>query len=199
MGDWHQHAVFAGERLLDAAVEEVGHVRVLLGLGHAQVAHVAIGHDIRQDIGQRLRRRNHRQGEMLVILRHADVGQVFGNAAARDVVVEIVGAFQFAAVLRREVAVAGQAARDLPRAIGAEVEVDADIAVANVADGLAALVGHHERNDELVGDAAVVGVLHALHRIGVAAALGVAVDHRVEGFLLALPASCRGPWRSSGR
>ena len=44
-----------------------------------------------------------------------------------------------------------------------------------------------ERNDELVGDAAVVRVLHALHRIGIAATLGVAEDHRVESFLLALP------------
>ena len=181
------HAVFAGEWLLDAAVEEVGDVGVLLGLGDAQVAHVEVGHDVGQDVAERLGRRNDRQGEVLVVLRHADVGQVFGNAIARDDGVEFVGAFEFAAILRGEVAVAGQAAGNLAGAVGAEVEIDADVAVANSADGLAAAVGDDEWNDELVGDAAVVGLLHALHRIGVAAAFGVAEDHRVESLLFAVP------------
>ena len=92
---------------------------------------------------------------MLVVLRHADVGQVFGHAVARDDAVEFGSAFQFGAILRSEVAVAGQAARDLPRAIGTEVEVDANIAVANSANGLAATVSYDERNDELVGHPAL--------------------------------------------
>ena len=39
---WHHLALFAGERLLVAAVEEVGDVRVLLGLGDAQVLPVQL-------------------------------------------------------------------------------------------------------------------------------------------------------------
>ena len=127
----YHHAVLAGKRLLDAAVEEIGHVGVLLGLGYAQIAQVAVGHHVRQDVGQRFGRRDDRQGKVFVVARHADVGQVFGNAVARDDAVEIFPAFEFAAVLRREVAVARQAAGDLPRAIGAKIKVDADIAVAN--------------------------------------------------------------------
>ena len=44
----HHLALFAGERLLDAAVEEVSHVRVLLGLGDAQVLPV----QLREDVGR---------------------------------------------------------------------------------------------------------------------------------------------------
>ena len=127
------------------------------------------------------------RGEVLVVARHADVGQIFGDAVARDDAVEFLPAFQFAAVLRGEVAVAAQAARDLPRAVGAEVEVDANIAVANGAQRFAAVVGQDERDDELVGHAAVVRVLHALHCVRVAATFRIAEDHGVECLLLAVP------------
>ena len=162
-------------------------MRILLGLGHAQVAHAAVGHHVGQDVGQRLRRRNHRQREMLVVLRHADVGEIFGNAVARNLAVQVFSAFQFTAILGSEVAVARQAARDLPGAVGAEVEIDADIAIANVAQRLAAIVGQDEGNDELVGHSPVVGVLHALPGVDAAPALGVAEHHRVECLFLAVP------------
>ena len=56
------------------------------------------------------------------------------------------------------------------------------------AHGLACRVGHDKGNQELVGDAAVVALLDARHGVGIGAALGLAVDHGVEGLALALPA-----------
>ncbi len=103
LGDWIMHAILARKRLFDATVEEVRDVSILLGLGHAQVSHVEIGHDVCQDIAQRLGRRHDRQSEVLVVPRHADIGQVFGHAIARDNRIEFRGAFEFRAVQRSEV------------------------------------------------------------------------------------------------
>src|SRR5208337_3151400 len=83
--------------------------------------------------------------------------------------------------------VTAEATRDLPRAVGAEVEVEADVAVANRRHRLAAIVCDHERHNELIGNTAVVRILYTLHRLGVAAGFAVAEDHRVEGFLFTVP------------
>ena len=56
----HQRAVFPAERLLDAAVEEVSDVRVLLRLRDAQVAQVGLRHQVRQQVVHRLRRNDDR-------------------------------------------------------------------------------------------------------------------------------------------
>lgn len=45
-----EDAVFAGEGFLDASVEEVGDVGVLLGFGDAEVAEAGIGHDVGEQI-----------------------------------------------------------------------------------------------------------------------------------------------------
>src|SRR6516162_7911215 len=84
-------------------------------------------------------------------------------------------------------AVARQAARNLAGAVGAKVEIDADVAVANGAYGFAATVSYDKGNDELIGNAAVVRLFDALHWIGIPAAFSVAVDHSVESFPLAVP------------
>ena len=77
---------------------------------------------------------------MFVILRHADVGQIFRHAIARNGLVEFFGAWQIASVLCVQSAVARQSARNLARAVGAKVETDADIVVANRRQRLAAAV-----------------------------------------------------------
>ena len=89
----------------------------------------------------------------------------------------------------REAAVAGEHAGDLPGAVGAVVEHDADIVVANDSVGMAMLICNHERHNKLVRDAVVVGLLHARDGIGVSSALGPAFDHGFEGKLFALPAA----------
>ena len=78
------------------------------------------------------------QGELLVILRHADVFQVFGNAAARDGCIQRFSVGQVAAALRGEAAFTGQAAGDLAGAVSAEIEVDDRVVVANRGNRLAA-------------------------------------------------------------
>ncbi len=115
--------------------------------------------------------------------------QICGHAVAGDDSIEVVGAFQFAAILRGEVAVAAEAARDLPRTVSAEIEVDTDVAVANIGHRLVAFVDDNKWQDEFVGDAAVVRFLHALHRIQGVGGLALAVNHGVECLLFALPAA----------
>src|ERR1022692_4603362 len=124
---------------------------------------------------------------MLIVTRHADVGQVLGNAVPWNDGIEFRRALKFGSILRSEVAVARQAARDLPRAVSPVVEIDADIAIANGAHRLAATIDDNKWNDELVGDAAVVRLLHALHRTGKASAFAVAEHHGIKSLLFAVP------------
>src|SRR6266478_5304446 len=80
----HQVTVLARKWLLDSSVEEVGHVSVFLSLRHAQIAHFGMGHDIGQDVIERLRRDDYRQAEVFVVSRHTDVMQILGYPVARD-------------------------------------------------------------------------------------------------------------------
>ena len=129
------------------------------------------------------------RAEVLVVLRHADVFQILRHAVARDGRVEIGRSRQIAAAFVVQPAVAGQRARDLAHAVGAEVEADAGIVVANRGQGLPTVVGTDKRDDEFVGHFLVVGIFHALHGIGLLAAFGVGEDHRVVGLRDALPAT----------
>ncbi len=114
--------------------------------------------------------------------------QVLRNLAARNRFVKRLPAFEIASALLVQSAFARQHAGDLPRAVGAEVEVDADILVANLPDRLACGVDHDKGNEELIGHAVVVALLDARHRIGIRAALGLAVHHGVKCLALAFPA-----------
>ena len=73
-------------------------------------------------------------------------------------------------------------------AVGAVVEVDNYVFVADEADGLLFGVGHGERRGELVGDVVGVEFADAGGGVGVLAALGGAGDHGVEGLFALLPA-----------
>ena len=111
----HQPALLARERLLDAAVEEVGHVRVLLGLGGAQLRHAALGQHLAQDHRQALGRERRR---------HVDLGVVLGHGRERRQL------RPRRAIEVREVAVARvQRQRELARPVGAEVVEEAGVAV----------------------------------------------------------------------
>ena len=55
LGRGHQHAALADERLLAPAVEEIGDVRVLLGLGEPQIAQTVRGQDLGDVAGCRFR------------------------------------------------------------------------------------------------------------------------------------------------
>src|SRR5690554_7983908 len=53
---WHQDAVFAFKRSFQAAIEEEGHVGVLLGFGNAQLGFALAGHVFAKAVGQLLGR-----------------------------------------------------------------------------------------------------------------------------------------------
>src|SRR5262249_43273042 len=106
---------------------------------------------------------------------------------SRDGCVESFGVGQFAAALRCEAALPGQATRDLAGAIGAEVEIDYGIFIADRRQWLALAVQTDEWNDEFIGTVAAVRLLHALYRIDVLAAFRPALHHGVEGLQLAVP------------
>ena len=93
-----QDAVFAGKWRLDAAVEEVSDVGILLRLGDAEIAEAGLREQVGEQVLHRFRQNDHGQREQLVVLRHADVVQILGNLAARNDVVEIFGAGQIGAV-----------------------------------------------------------------------------------------------------
>ena len=66
----HQPALLARERLFDAAVEEVGDVRVLLGLGGAQLRDAVLGQHLAQDLRQALGRERGRHVDLRVVAGH---------------------------------------------------------------------------------------------------------------------------------
>ncbi len=160
----------------------------LLGLGDAEVAELVRAENVGEDVVHRLGRDDQGQLVELVVLGHADVVEVLWDRGARNGLVERLPSFEVAAALLVEAAFAGEDAGDLAGAVGAEVEVDADVFIADLADGLACGVDDDEGNEELVGDAVVVVLLDAGDGVGVGAAFGFAVDHGVEGLELALPA-----------
>ena len=87
--------------VLDAAVEEVGHVGVLLGLGRVELAQRrACDEHLGERVGDGLLREDDRAVELLAVARH-----------------------------RRQVELrVEQQPRELPRAVGAEVEEDRAVA-----------------------------------------------------------------------
>ena len=131
-------AVFAGEGLFDAAIEEVGDVGVLLGLGYAQVAEVGLGHEVGEEVVHRLGGNDDGELEVFVVLGHADVVEVGGDEVAGDLGVELGGLGELVALaadgICGKAGVAGEDAGDLADAVGAIVEVDDDVFVADEAD-----------------------------------------------------------------
>lgn len=118
--------------------------------------------------------------------------EVFGGLAAGDL------GFKFGRIRQVEcvaggesdgdIGVAGEDAGDLADAVGAVIEVDDDIFVADEGDGVAEGVDDGEGRDELVGHVRVVEILYPLRRAGVRAAFRGTRDHGVEGLALLLPA-----------
>ena len=99
------------------------------------------------------------QREELVVLRHRHVVQVLWNLRTRDDTVEIVGSRQIAAFDLGQAAVAGQHSGDLPRAVGAKIEHDTDIVVADHAVRMAVLICNYERHNKFIRDAVVIALL----------------------------------------
>ena len=170
LGRGHQDAVFSRVGLLNAAVEEVSHVGVLLRFRHAQVPEVQIGHYTSQDVPEFLGREDVRQSEGPVVPRHGNEVELFREIAARELVEPDLG----------------ERSGCLARAVGAEIVEHHGIARADLSRGLASLVSDDDGQDEFIRDALVVRILD--RGDGVARLASLAVDHRVVGLLDAVPA-----------
>ena len=149
--------------LLAAAVEEVGDVRVLLGLGDVKLAAAGRGDDLGQGrLGARLGEGDG-VGPALAVGGHR--GQVEQRAAARELI---------------EVRL-GQGAGHLAGAVGTEVDEDRHVALVG-----AVVVADHRRLDELVG---LLALIRLLDRLGGGRRMQAAgMDDRVVGELDPLPA-----------
>ena len=116
-------------------------------------------------------------GERLVVLGHAGEKEVLRALRVRKFVK----------------ARLGQRAAHLPGAVGAEVEEDDGVVIADRSNRLSAsrharpLIYHNDRLDELIGHAAVIACAHRGNRIH-HPLRGISVNHRTIGALDALPA-----------
>ena len=135
-----QSTILARVLLLNAAVEEERNVCVLLGLGNAELGHTQIGDIFAERVLQALRLEGdfHARNRSIV-LRHADVVdlRLYALKAGELRINECTG--------------------DLTRTVGTEVCEDDRVVVL---DGCA--LGNDNRNNELVGYAVCVGLLHGL-------------------------------------
>ena len=167
LGRRHHDAVLAVVRLLAAAVEKIRHVRILLGLRHAELRAAGGGNHLAEDVRKGLRRQDgsHQLVEFVGVLRHADRAGETNDARTRE-----------AGEIRIE-----HRAQNLPRAIGAEVEAQHAVAVPH-----AAIIADHRRQDELVELLFRISVRDRGLRIGKARRVGV--DNGVIRLLDALPA-----------
>ena len=162
----HHDAILAGIGFLLAAVEEIGDVRIFLGLGHAQLrAPGGADHraeHVRQIVGREDRLQEGVQ--MLAVLGHADRRRELHDAAARKAV-----------ECRVE-----HRPQNLAHAVGAEVEAKHAVAVAN-----AAIAADHRRHHELVAEIVRIGIRD--HRIGIGEARPFGVHDRAVGLGHAFP------------
>ena len=141
-------------------------MRVLLGLGHVQLAPALRSHDLRQRGRGMLRWEGDRIAPVRLVLGHRRVALDHVRAAAVDLV---------------EVRV-GERQRDLAHAVGSEVERDNGVAGAD-----SRLLSDQHRLDELVGLIALIGAPRGgLARLRLV--LGAAMDEEVVGELNTVPA-----------
>ena len=168
LGAWHHAPVFAGERLLVAAVEEERHVRVLLRLRRAQLRQPRRGNDVAHQVVHRLRAERHRKRERVVVLRHGD--DLHQRPRPRVEPVE---------VGKRE------RAHGLAHAVAAEIEAHEGIAIDHGRQRATVRTRHDPRRHELVVHPRRIRALECgqcvrLHR-------GLATHRRVVPALRALP------------
>ncbi len=165
-GRGHQHALLAGIGGFDAAVEEIGDVRVLLGLGDAQLPEPLRGDVFAETVADVLRQECRRQREVRAVAGQRAVVTEFGNAAARKAAEPGIG----------------ERARHLAGAVGAEIHEHHRITVAHRR-------GRRDRGrlHELVVLAARIGLLERGQRIGRLVGR-LALREQVVGGLHAFPA-----------
>src|SRR5437667_9866009 len=120
--------------------------------------------------------------------------QISGVTVARNGRVEVFGPLQVASAFGVQSAIASQCAGNLANAVGAKIETDAGVVIANRCCGAGALarvpgIGANKWHDKFVGDAFVVRLFHSLYWIAVLPSFSFAEHHRAIGFGDAVPAA----------
>ena len=161
LGGGDKAAVFVLVGGFHAAVEEEGYVSILLGLCDAQLGLALCRKILAQGVVKMLGLEGnlHLVAEGLVILGHAYV--MNGE--------EAVPALKAVKVLKDE------GAGDLAGPVGAEVVEDHAVVCLDSSNG-GAVFGNYHRQNELIGNACVVGILHGLY--GVCGVYALAVYQR---------------------
>ena len=162
-------AVLARIRLFNAAVEEEGDMRILLGLGNTCLSHVVLC----EEFAEGLCDLNLRECDLLVRDRYVIIGEAcIEDLLSRSSVklIEIIDA---------------EAAGDLSCTVRTEVEENDGVAILDGGDRLA-VFHDYSRNHEFVSDALLIGILDCLHAGGCRNAF--AEGERSVCFLYALPA-----------
>ena len=182
----HQLPILAPKRLLDAAVEEVRHMRVLFRLRHAQVAQVRHRHHVRQQVVHRLRRDHDRQLVGLVVLGHAHVVDSRRQRLRRNCVIQLRRLRQIAPATSSKPAPQPrrpcQHPRNLPRPVCPVVEAHHRILIPDQPRRI-----HRKRRHKLIRCPVRVQLLHPRRRVRIHPALGRSRHHRVERLLRLLP------------
>ena len=111
----NQNALFTGKFILFAAVKEVSHMSIFLGLGDAQLPNAGLTGNLSENSVDLPRRVGNRNFESFVVPGHRHIGREINAALAR----------KFFEILL------DQRTGQLARAIGAEVEKDHPVTVAN--------------------------------------------------------------------
>ena len=168
LGGGDQDALLAVEHALLAAVEEEGDVRVLLGLGDAQLLEAGARHRLAQPHLDDFRREQRAQQriEGRRIVDHADCRRELHHARAVEAVEPRIE----------------QRRQDLARPVGAEIEHQEAVAVLH-----AGIAVDHGRQHELVVELGGISLLDGGDRRG-GVLVGLGVDDRVIGQRYALPA-----------
>ena len=160
----HQHTILPGILLLHAAVEEEGHMGILLRLGNAQLGHAQRAEIFAQAVFHSDPGPRHQHiGHGCVILRIADIGG--GEILPLEPV-----------KLRVH-----NGPGNLPGPVGPVVEENDAVVVGN-----SALAVTDHRLHKLVRYAVFIALGHGIHGVGILHAL--TVDHGVVGHLQPLPA-----------
>ena len=166
--------------LLAAAVEEVGDVRIFLGLRHAQLRAAGVGDDLAEDVGEASA-----AGRSSASACRARRCIASCRRRRRSLTVRLRG--------KPEKSGSSMRAEDFAHAVGAEVEAQHAVAVLH-----AAIVADHGRQDELVEL-----LLARRRRRSTACGVGESAGRRLRRWRRRpwrrAPSACRGPWRSSGR
>jgi len=166
----NQDALLAGETRFLAAIEEVGHVRVLLRLRDPQVRDAAFAEHLPEHVDEPVHGEDDGKRELRRVGGHRRDAHV-RDAAAGEAVERR---------LRKRLA-------DLANAVRAEVEDEERVALFDARARRARLLLHHDRQDELVGLSRRIRILHGGD--GIARRRPFAQHHRRPRLLRAIPAA----------